>query len=711
MRKTFTLLLLTILTFNFVNAQQTKDLYMPKEIKQAYKNRTRSYDGTPGDNYFQNSTDYVIKAEFDPKTRWLTGEETITYKNNSHDDLNMLFINLYQDIFKKGSSRLWDLGTVDLHDGVEILSLKIDGKEIDMQSRQVRRNSTLLMVRLQNNIKAKSESKIEIKWKLIIPGTIPIRMGTYHENNFMIAYWYPKIAVYDDIVGWNTVPYTGSLEFYHDYGDFDVEITVPSEYKVLSSGLLQNADQIFTDTYLTRIEEAKKSDKIIHVIGKEDIENKNITKKAEKHTWKFKAKQMSDFAFTVFSDYLWDATSVKVGDKRVAIHAVYFKDSKDFYKVAEISKNTINYFSTQTPAIKYPYPQMVAFNGSGGMEFPGMINDGDARDLNGTVYLTSHEIGHSYFPFNVGTNEQKYAWVDEGLISFFPRKVIAEFTDEENYMLFKEIPEGYNSSAGTFQEIPLIVSSESSGKSYRYQAYIRSATAFYTLHELIGADKFNKALQEYTKQWKSKHPTPYDLFFTFNEVVGEDLAWFWKPWFFEMGYADLAIDKIVDKSDKKEIIIKNKGGFPVQIRLTAIYKNGEETKFEESARVWKNGKKTFNIEIPAKEIKEIVLDNTLTPDANTEDNIWTAPHALSEKLMKKYAGTYGPRNIIYEKGKLYYQRKGKQKMEMIPIEDNYFRFNEIGYFRIKVIVEDGKVIALEGNYSDGRTDRNDRNDI
>jgi aminopeptidase N len=170
------------------------------------------------------------------------------------------------------------------------------------------------------------------------------------------------------------------------------------------------------------------------------------------------------------------------------------------------------------------------------MEYPVMVNDGDARDHNGTVYVTSHEIGHTYFPFYVGTNEQKYAWIDEGLITFFPREIVGKLTKDKNYNPFVDMVKNYNLTAGSFLEVPLMISSTNTSESYRYHAYVRSSTAFYMLRELIGKEKFNKALQEYARRWNGKHPIPQDLFATVNQVVGEDLAWFWKSWFFELGF-------------------------------------------------------------------------------------------------------------------------------------------------------------------------------
>ncbi len=603
-----------------INAQNTKELFIPKEIKKAYENGTRSYDGKPGKNYFQNTTDYQIKAEFNPDKRTVTGSETITYKNNSKDSLSYIYIKLYQDLFKKGSARDWDLGPIDIHDGVQIKSIKVNNSEIEFNSYTVRRNATNMRINLSEKLLPQSITKIKIEWKLIIPGTVPVRMGTYHGTNFMVAYWYPKMAVYDDIKGWNSVPHTGNCEYYNEFGDFDVEITVPKDYNVWSSGILKNAKEIYTKKYLEKIDKAASSDEIIKVITKEDrLENK-ITKDAEKHTYKFKARNIPDFAFAVSNAYLWDATSVKVGNKRVLVHAVYYEKSSDFYEVADLSRKTIEYFSTKCPAIEFPYPQMVAFNGSGGMEFPGMINDGDGENKNGTIYVTAHEIGHTYFPFYTGLNEQRYAWMDEGLISFFPQKVVAKYTDDKNYVAFKGTIKSYNHYAGTEIEIPLMVSSINTGEAYRYHAYSRSSTAFYMLYKMIGEEKFNKGLQQFAKRWESMHPTPYDFFFTFNEIAGEDLGWFWKPWFFELGCADLALENISKKNGEKTVEVVNKGGFPVPVKLKVVYKDGSEKVIEKPISIWKNQTKSIVIPFPEGKINYVVLDSEMIPDAYPENN-------------------------------------------------------------------------------------------
>lgn len=615
--------LLTIFCFESF-AQKSTQLYIPKEIKQAYDKGTRSYDGTPGENYFINKADYVINVDFNPETREIIGEEIITYTNNSPDTLERMLFNLYQDIFKKGNTRDWDIGPVDIHDGVQITEILFNSKKIDQNSRDIRNRSSILQIKLPNVILPGEKAQIEIHWNFALPARVPIRMGTYGDKNYFVAYWFPKVAVFDDLVGWNTRGHTGNQEFYNDFGSYEVNIRVPDTYIVWSTGVLQNPKQIFSEKYLKRIEKSQKSEDIIHIISLEDRNKGNkILKDSEYHTWEYKSEHSPDFAFAVSKSYLWDATSIQSGDRRISVNAVYKPNSKDFHEVADISIKCIDYFTNEIPGVPYPYPQITAFNGRGGMEFPGMINDGDSETRDGTLYLTAHEIGHSYYPFYTGLNEQKYAWMDEGLISFFPELFVEKYSYTENYNPFMDNVRIYNSNAGGFDDVPLMISSENVGRyAYRFQAYSRPAIAFYLLYNYLGEEKFSEALKLFTNRWKGKHPTPFDFFFTFNTVAEEDLFWFWKPWFFEIGHADLTIDKI-DYTDNMKVIvhIKNLTGFPVPIHLTAYYKDGRKLDFEESMSVWIK-KDVCKIAVPDKNLEKLELKTDIIPDVYPKNNTY-----------------------------------------------------------------------------------------
>ncbi len=617
----FSILAALLATVSYAQLK-TSDLFMQKEIRQAYKKGTRSYTGEPGKNYFINKTDYKIKATFNPETRLLSGNEIITYTNNSPDTLKEMYFNLYQDIFKKGNFRDWDIGKVDITNGVKIKKIVFNGKEIDVNSDAVSNRQSILKINLPEKINPNTSSIVEIEWEFIFPGTIPIRMGTYEKDNFFVAYWYPKVTVYDDIIGWNMHGHSGNQEFYNDFGDFDVEITVPGDYQLWATGILQNINDLYTKKYIGKFEKSKKTDKVIHIITEEDRKVGNIMKPGVFHTWKFKSEQTPDFAFGMSRTYYWDATSIKSGNRRVSINAVYKPTSEYFKQVADITHKALQFFTEEIPEIPYPYPQITDFNGGGGMEFPGMTNCGETRSLSSAIYLTAHEIGHSYFPFYTGLNEQKYAWMDEGLITFFPQFIVEKYTDDPDYVLFKRNIAAYNHSAGTYNDVPMMINTNNVGRyAYRFHSYNRPSTAFYLLYNYLGKEKFTKGLNLFTKRWNGKHPMPFDFFFTFNEVAGEDLAWFWKPWFFELGYADLSIEK-VDTSLKNntEIIIKNKTGFPVPVHITAEYKNGKKFSFDFKMNVW-NNKNELKIKIPGKNIKKVFSDTETTPDAFPEDNV------------------------------------------------------------------------------------------
>lgn len=594
-------------------AQNSKDLFITKEFKTALTKQTRTLNGEPGVNYWQNRSDYKIQAQLDPQTRILSGSEEINYSNNSNDTLKILAFNLYQDLFKKGVARDWDIGAIDLTDGVKIKSLNIDGKEINLN--RIKHNSTKMIVSLDDFFTPKSKHTIKVEWSFIFPGTLTIRMGTYDSTNFMVAYWYPKIAVYDDVMGWALRPHTGNCEFYHEFGNYDVELTAPENYLMWSTGVLQNSDELFTKKYLDRIEAASKSDDVIHIVTKEDRENGDILKNKGANIWKFKSTNSPDFAFAMSDKYIWDATSVNTGSRRVSINAVYKTDSKDFHLVANLARKSIEFYSFDIPKFEYPYPQLTLFNGDGGMEFPGMVNDGDFDNYNATLYVTAHEIGHSYFPFNTGLNEQSSAWMDEGMITFLPRFFVKANTKDSSYVAFKDIVALYNKRAGSSMEIPLMIPSTNTGFAYRYHAYNRPSVAFLTLYNYLGKEKFTAALKEFATIWEQKHPYPYDFFFTFNKVAGEDLSWFWKPWFYEMAYADLAIGKI----ENKKVQILNKGGLPVNVNIEFVFDDGSK-KVSRKANIWKNGVKEIWVNMPRGNVRKIILDTETTPDAFPNDN-------------------------------------------------------------------------------------------
>jgi hypothetical protein len=314
-----------------------------------------------------------------------------------------------------------------------------------------------------------------------------------------------------------------------------------------------------------------------------------------------------------------------VNNNNIFIQSIYPVDLPDFKEVAKICGELVNYFSWEMPGIIFPVPSFVAFNNGksgGGMEFPMMINDGSPNDLESTVSLTAHEMAHQYFPFFVGTNEKKYAFMDEAWAVLLPFKYMEEFAGI-NTRLISTVA-NYEYLAGTEDDIPpMIMAFSQNYISYRNSAYNRPSIAYEELRDMLGDELFLKALQEYIYRWNGKHPTPYDFFFTFNDVSGQDLTWYWEPWFFENGYPDLAIEKIEVANNKIRISIRRIGNIPTPIKLKMVYENETIEEFHYSAGVWNNNNSFYVIEVePTDSLKEVQLGDSTIPDSNRENNIY-----------------------------------------------------------------------------------------
>jgi hypothetical protein len=629
MKKEAIFFFMIVMVISWNTYAQQDDLYVPLEIKNAYESGTRSYSGGPGDGYFQNKAHYRINARFDPETGILSGEEEILYQNNSPDTIKHLVLRVYMNFFSKGAPRDFYIGSSDLHNGVSINDMRVNGKQISRAGgpQLIDDRGTVYRIELLDPLLPDHDAKISLSWKVQLPQQVAIRMGKYgNGNNWFVGYWYPQISVYDDISGWDIHPFTGSAEFYNDFNDYDVKLTLPGKYMVWATGILQNPGKLYQKQILDRIGKAEQSEDVIAIISTEDISENRVLKKGKTHTWHFIAEDVPDFAFATSKSYIWDATSIRAeaeNGRRTLISAVYEAGAAYFDRVAAIGRQTIKLLNEGVMGVAFPYPRLTVFNGGGGMEFPMMVNDGEVPGYKETVHLTAHEIGHSYFPFLAMTNESYYAFMDEGLITFLPR--LAEKEIIEQYDPFPSLMRQYERQAGNMREVPLMVRSYliNDYTTYRLHAYQRPAVAFYFLRNFLGADAFHRNLKAFIRKWAYKHPTPYDFFFTFENMANRDLTWFWKPWFFEFGYPDLAIQKF-DQQDKGAMVhIENKGQLPLPVYLKVTFANGETTIYEESMDIWEEASGHIEVTIDEeKEIDIVVLGNKYIPDVYRGDNIW-----------------------------------------------------------------------------------------
>ncbi len=621
-----------VLLLIFLGWTQARDhsLYVPLNIQKAYANGTRSYDGQPGPSYWVNHAAYQIDVHFTPDTRTISGSETIEYFNESPDTLRKLVLRLYQNNRRFGAQRDWPVAKEDLHDGEQISLLKINDQTIPTENNNaVRRAGTNMIVRLDQPLPPRQSIQIAVNWQYVVSHISNIRNGCYDSTSCFIGYWYPQVAVYDDIDGWDQYNYTGLQEFYNDFSDFDVRITVPNHFAVWATGLLQNPEQVFPEKILDRYRQAKTSDQINHIITEQDYREGPVIKTDRPtNTWHFKARQVPDFAFALSDHYLWDLTSLQVEkDRRVLIGAAFKKESKDFFDVCRIARASIDYYSTTLPGVPFPFPALTVFNGRGGMEYPMMVNDGSAQRRASTVHVTSHEIAHSYFPFYMGINERKYAWMDEGWATMLPFELQHRLAEE--YDPIARTVHRYEAVAGSEFDLPMFVptivyGSNAFRPSYRNEAYNRSGMAYYLLQRLMGKEKFRQALQEYVRRWHGRHPIPYDFFFTFDQVYGQNLSWFWKPWFFDFGFPDLAIKDVMMNQDGATILIEKIGRLPVPVELNVTFADSTTKQISRGIEVWRSGVSGISLNLPGhKKILSVQLGSDHIPDANKENNYFS----------------------------------------------------------------------------------------
>ncbi len=631
--KIFFILYIFLLSLISLSKAQNANLYVPLNIQKAIKKGTRSYNGTPGPNYWQNHSDYKIKAKVLTDSSYLIGKETITYFNDSPDTLKKIVLRIYQDINKKSALRDWYVPPEKLNSGVKLNYILINKDTIDLtpQSKEFFRGSTNAVIKLKNNLNPKTKLIIKVSWQFKIPETLKIRMGSYGNGNMFISYWYPQVAVYDDIDGWDMIDYKGTVEFYNDFSNYNVEIDLPKGYLIWATGELQNAKENLRKDIYNRYQLAKNSDSVINIITQKDYKKGSVTAENIFNTWKFKAENVTDFSFAISKSYNWSGTSVIVGREnkhRVLTDAVYSDTAYNWNKAPEISKISIKYLSNKLPGYAYPYSHITSFcNGSkgGGMETPMMTNDGAPKSKISLTGLLSHEISHSYFPFIMGINERKYAWMDEGWASYFPREIVDHYIPGYDY--WQNRVKAYQLFAGNESELPPIVPSYSNkGRYFRTAFYNRPTNAYRELEILLGRKLFKKALLEYINRWHGKHPIAYDFFFTFNNVANENLTWFWKPWFFDFGYPDLTIKSVKQINDEIFIDIAKIGNIPTRIFLTINFIDGSKKVISKSVRSWINNKNKVTIKTKAKKkVKSVIIGNKHIPDAVKENNIFTLP--------------------------------------------------------------------------------------
>ena len=621
-RLIFSVILLFFISENYVQAQQ---LYMPRNITNAVKKGTRSLDGSPGKNYWQNKGKYDINVTITPETKIVSGVEKIVYTNNSPDTLSMIAIRFVNNFHKPLAPRIGYTNPDIITSGLDIQSFSIDNESYQINSKDW---FTVAGVRLKKPMLPHSSIEINISWNYPL-SKVSGREGQIDSTTFYVAYSYPRVSVYDDYYGWDMLPHTGGQEFYNDFNDYSLSVKVPKDYVVWATGDLLNPDEVLQPAVAKRLKDSYTSDEVIQIANFNEMQQHNITQQNDWNTWKFIANHITDVCFAVSKNYVWDAASVVVDEKnyrRASVQSAYNDTAKDFHHYTKWSQHSLKYFSTKWPGVAYPFSKMTSFQGHADMEYPMMINDGTTKDFKFSQMVQDHEIAHTYFPFYMGINETRYAFMDEGWATTFEyligQEEFGKAYADSVYKMFRI--SGYIHDPSAEEDQPIIsMSTQVSGAGYGNNSYGKASLSYLALKDLLGDAVFKKALHHYMDTWNGKHPVPWDYFNAMSAGSGQNLNWFFNNWFFTNNYVDLKIDTVKKQNDFYTVNVKNVGGFAIPFTMKIIYEDGDVTYTHQTPAVWQKNQKEVLLKIPTKKnISSIELDGGIFMDYTPADNVW-----------------------------------------------------------------------------------------
>ena len=541
-------------------------------------NLSRPATGEPGPMYWQQRADYKIQIKLNEDTRSVEGSETITYTNNSPLTLKYIWLQLDQNIFAKESinnlTRPWGGGdsSVDFstlrrqnfmdkfEGGFQELSIKINNKSPDTNL-----VGTHVRINLEQPLKPGESTSLDIEWAyaLVEENAVRARNGyeTFEDGNdiFLMAQWYPRVTVFSDYEGWHNKEFIGNGEFTLEFGDFEVDISVPSDHVVSATGVLLNENDVLNPIQKKRMKQARKSEKPMFIITPDEAYDNELEKSTDYKTWSFKAENVRDFAWASSRKFIWDAAGYKQDSKEnplVMAMSFYPKEGEPLWSKysTEAVMHTMKVYSKYS--FDYPYPTAQSVNGPvGGMEYPMITFNGPRTELedDGTrtysrsekeflIGVVIHEVGHIYYPMIVNSDERQWTWMDEGLNTFV--QYLAEQEWDINYRSDRGEPRWMTEFMSSSYQVPIMTNSESLLQ-FGNNAYGKPATALVVLREtILGRELFDQAFREYSVRWKFKRPTPYDFFRTMEEASGVDLDWFWRGWFYSTDHVDIALNNI-----------------------------------------------------------------------------------------------------------------------------------------------------------------------
>ena len=604
-------------------------------------NEFRSAGGAPGPKYWQNRSDYAINVTLDTAQHRLSGSVQITYTNNSPDTLSFVWLQLDQNVYREDSrgeaASQYSGGRFvnrSFTQGDEISSVSIvqNGKT---QAASYRVNDTRMKIQLPAALKANGGTvQFRINYAFTIPQYGTDRMGRLQTRNgwiYEIAQWYPRMCVYDDVLGWNTLPYLGAGEFYLDYGNIEYSVTAPADMVVAGSGELLNAAQVLTPEQSSRLAKARASDQTVTikdstaVISPTDKRRGNLT-------WRFSCKNTRDVAWAASRAFIWDAARINLpGGKKALAQSVYpveVASTKAWGRSTEYVKGCIELYSNKWFSFSYPVATNVA-GIVGGMEYPGIVFCSARATGAGLWGVTDHEFGHNWFPMIVGSNERKYAWMDEGFNTFINGINTKAFNNGEYYRpadISKTGPGMFGANAEALTTIPDVIQNAQLGN----VAYFKPGLGLKLLREqVLGPERFDEAFRTYVHRWAFKHPTPWDFFRTMDNVAGEDLSWFWRGWFLNTWKLDQSVKEVKYKENDPAkgalVTIENLEQLVMPVEVAIQTADGKADTVKLPVEIWQRGGTWTFLYPSTTTLSQVTIDpQGALPDVNRANNTWNA---------------------------------------------------------------------------------------
>jgi hypothetical protein len=615
-------ILLFFIGAGYINGQK---LYMPRNVAKSYEKGIRSMDGKPGKNYWQNRGKYDISIMVTPESKTVAGVEKISYTNNSPDTLLTIAIrfvnNFHKPLAPRGSYANPDIIT----SGLDIQFFSIDSEVYKIDSQNW---GTVASVRLKKPIPPNTSVNLNIAWNYPLSKQSG-REGQIDSTTFYVAYSYPRISVYDDYNGWDMVPHTGRQEFYNDFNDYILSVKAPKDYVVWATGDLQNLGEVLQPAIAERLKRSYTSDDVIQIANFNEMQQHKVTQQNKWNTWKFVANNISDVCFALSKNYVWDAASVLVdakNNRRASVQSAYNDTAKDFHNYTKWSQHSLKYFSTKWPGVPYPFSKMTSFQGFANMEYPMMINDVTTKNITFAQMVQDHEIAHTYFPFYMGINETRYAYMDEGWATTFEYLIGQEEVGKVNadsvYKSFR-IRQYINDPSAEEDQPIISMSTQVNGAGYGENSYGKASLSYLALKDLLGDESFKKALHYYMNEWNDKHPVPWDYFNAMNKSAGKNLNWFFNNWFFSNNYIDLKIDTVKQQKNSYDVSVQNVGGFAIPFDVKIIYEDGSAASIHETPETWQKNEKEQVLKISSKKnIQSIELDGGIFMDYTPKNNMW-----------------------------------------------------------------------------------------